>query len=286
MLRTLWFGPRGYERWVKMPRIDMDRGQFGWSNRSTMRNGGASLARSRSGHMEYSMSWGGKLTSEMAQKIRDILDGTYGTDENRGLLYFLDPSAADVNAFSKLWANPALCGHDAPSLTKGSRPTLSTTGANGYDLPAQTATFTVTDSTSPLKFYAPIAPGSTARFAFYGPTVQADVITATPYSGGAAGSPVTYDSVENDDYGTGLTEVSGVDGIEFSLTDTPGTVALTAAILQVYPTGSTPTTPTSWLSGRGHSGCEVDGDIGQVLRNANIDREELSVRLVERGSWL
>lgn len=285
-IRSLWFGPRGFERWIKMPKPNMDRGQYGWSGKSSHLGGGATTARSAAGHMEYPMEWGGKFTIEEARTLRDVLDGTYDTDDNRGLLYFNMPDAGPVNQFSKLWAAPYLCGLDAPSLTKGVRPTLAATAANAFDLPARSAAFAVTAETSPLKFHATIPPDHSARFAFYGPAAQAGVITATPYTAGVAGTPVTYGSVANASYGTGFTTLSGIDGIEFSLTVAAATVTLTTAILQIYPTGSAPATPTAYLSGVGHSGCHVDGNPDEVLRSTGIDRSTLGVNLIERGSWL
>lgn len=286
-MRTMWFGTRGYERWIKMPRVDMERGQYGWNNRANQVGGGVSVHRSIAGHMEYGMEWSA-LTVKMAAAIRDVVDGMYDTDANRGLIYFLMPDAMRTNVFPKLWAAPFLCGLGAPSLTKGVKPNLTSTPANSFDLPARSATFTVSASTSHLTFYTPIPPGHTAHWAFYGPSAQADKIEVTPHSGGGIGTPVLHDILDIDDYGTGFTTTAGVDGIEFALTPTSGSVSLTTAILQILPTGETPLPPTEFLSGRGHSGCQVDGDIGGVLNRAVIDRdrEGLSIRFVERGSWL
>lgn len=283
-MRVLWFGTRGYERWIKMPRVNQSRGQYGSSDRSDHLGGGVTISGSTAGHMEYVMEWNA-ITTEQTQQIRDFLDGLYNTDENRGLLYFTEPSAKDVNAFSKVWAAPYLAGIDAPSLTKGVRPALVSTGANSLRLPPRSAVFTVTADTVRSSFYVPIPPGHTAHFAFYGPTEQVDKIIAIPYAGETAGTPTEHTIQPNADYGTGLESVDA-DGVEFALTDAVGSITLTAAILQILPTGDSPASITEYLSGRGHSGCEVDGDIEQVLANAKIDRELLAVKLVETGAWL
>lgn len=285
-MRVMWFGTRGFERWIKMPRVDQARGQFGWNGRSDHVAGGTTIKNSIAGHMEYQLEWNA-ITTEQTQQIRDILDGLYNTDENRGLLYFHDPSAIDVNAFSKVWGTPSLAAPvgGAPSLTKGVRPVAVATGANAFRLPPLSATFTVVEDAPRLTFYAPIPPGFTAHFAFYGPTAQTDKIIALPYTAGVAGTPADVDVLDNDDYGTGYT-TSSADGIEFYLNDAAGTVTLTTALLKIVPTGETPPAVTEYLSGRGHSGCKVDDDIDQVLANARIDRETLGARLVEQGSWL
>lgn len=291
MMRVLWFGTRGFERWVKMPRIDLERGLYGWSSRSDHVNGGVTTKRSPGGHMEYGMEWNA-ITSEGAASIRNILDGLYNTTANRGLIHFLDPSAQRVNAFNKVWAQPSLAAAEfgGPSLTKGVRPTVGATGSNSFQLPPQTATFTVAEGTVMNTFYTPIPPGHTARFAFYGPTAQTDKIAVAEYTGETPGTPTEIDIVANADYGTGLL-TSTANGVEFSLSADVGSVALTTAILQITPTGETLPAAATYLSGRGHSGCKVDGKISQVLsrvdpRNPSRNRETLAVRLVEEGSWL
>ena len=281
---ALWFGTRGYERWIKMPRIDMEAGRYGYSSRTDQVNGGVSSHNSVAGHQEYGMEWNVSPTPDI-EKITAILAGNYDTEANRGLLYFIDPAQARKNLFPELWASPFKCALGAPSLTKGVKPTLSDTASNTSDLPARSATFTVTEDSSRLRLYVPIPEGYTARWAFYGPTEQTDKIEVVEYTGSTAGSPVNHDILDNDEWGTGLTETTST-GVEFALADAGGSIALTTALLQIAPTGGVISAPPKWLAGLGHSGCERDGDYNSVYHSAEHDQMTLSVRLLERGSWL
>ena len=285
----LWFGPRGYERWVALPAQGVQRGLLGWSSRSEYVGGGVSVSASDGDHMEYSFSWNA-LSSADTRHIRDILNGAYATDGNRGLIYFIDPAANTLNLFSEMWARPSLCASfGAPSLIKGKRPTLVATGANAFGLPPRSAQFTIADGDPANTFYVPIPPGYAAHFGFYGPTEQADKIIARPYTGETAGAPVAHDIQANADYGTGLSTVSsasGATGVEFYLSPTAGTATITAAVLQVIPVADTPVSPVSWISGQGHSGCQRDGSADQTLITSAFDQQSLGVNLVERGSWL
>jgi hypothetical protein len=285
-MRTLWFGTRGFERWIKMPRIDMERGHYGWSGRSDHLAGGVTVKRSIADHYEAAMSWNA-ITSQETARIRDVLAGTYATDANQGLLYFNDPAATRLNLFNDYWAAPYKCAAvgGAPSLTRGVRPTLTATGSNSVDLPPYSAVFTVDEETAPALFYAPIPPSHTAHFAFYGPTLDEDAVQYRTYSGETAGSWVPFDVLAHSGYGSGLSTATGVTGIEFSLA---ASTTITTAVLQILPAGTSPASITSWLSGGGHSGCEVDGQIAQTLSRATEGRtrEVLAVRLVETGGWL
>lgn len=284
-MRTMWFGTRGFERWIKMPRIDVNRGQYGTTSRTDHHNGGTTIQNSLATHHEAVFEWNA-ITSEGAKDIRDVLDGLYSTDANGGLIYFIEPGAARLNAFSQVWAAPFISGVDGPSLTKGVRPTLTDTPANTFRLPARTATFTVTGESVMNTFYIPIPPGHTAHFAFYGPSLQSNKIQTRPYTSGTAGSASTHDVLANATYGA--FESVTADGLEFSLAPTPGTVSITTALLQILPTGVSPVAPTTFISGGGHSGCKVDGGISQTLNRATEGRtrETLSARLVEQGAWL
>lgn len=283
---SMWFGTRGYESWVKMPKPDVESPYVGRVNRNDQINGGVSVDASAAAHKEYALEWNGRI-DEM-QEIADYLDGVYTNDANGGLIYFIDPSASTRNHLPKLWASPYLCGLDGPSLTKGTRPTLSATAGSSLKLPARTATFTVGTTTPTLTLYVPIPSGHEARWAFYGPTAQSSRIRVTPYVAGAATTPTDNGILANTAYGTGLTTTSGVDGVEFTLTPNSGSVTLTAGLLLIVPTGYIATAPTTFVSGRGHSGCVVDSNITHTINAAHddINWATLAAHLVERGSWL
>lgn len=281
-----WFGTRGYERWIKMTAADMDNVYSGRNARTDQINGGVTLLQSAAGHKEYSLSWAGRIDD--IDSIHSILTGDYDTDANHGLIYFIDPSARTRNHFPKLWASPYLCGLDAPSLTKGVRPTLSATPANSFALPARSATFTTTTSSAMLNMYIPVPPGCEARVAFYGPTAQTGKITVTPYVAGAAEATSTLDVQANSTYGSGLSTLSGSDGYEFTLSPVAGTVTLTTALLYIVQAGSPALPLRGFMHGRGHSGCRVDGAMDYITNTAatNINRATLTAHLTEVGSWL
>lgn len=284
-MRALWLGTRGYEQWVKMPAIDMSAGRVGFGEQSSHVNGGATVHNSSAGHQEYSLDWNVSQTADI-EKVISILSGNYDTEANRGLLYFVDPAQARKNLFPELWASPFKCALGAPSLTKGEKPTLADTPSNSARLPARSATFTVTEDSSRLRLYVPIPEGHTARWAFYGPTEQADKIQITEYTGATAGTPVLADILDIDTYGTGLTSTATATGIEFALTDATGDISLTTALLQIAPSATVITAPSHWLQGIGHSGCQRDGDFDVVYHSVEHDKASMSVRLIETGSWL
>ena len=282
MIRTMWFGPRGYEAWIKMPRIDMDSTHAHVGQRLDQIRGGVSIIDSGAGHQEYGISWNPATRDEVAL-IDDIVDGIYGDD----LIYFIDPAAQDKNLLPRLWAAPMLCAKGAPSLTKGVKPTLSATPANTLRLPAQSATFNA-GSSNLLELYVPIPPGHRARWAFYGPTAQTNRIQYRNVdSSGVVSSWITSDVRANSTYGTMATASAGNQGIFFRLAPSAGATTLTTAICQVYPDGKVPPTPSRYISGRGHSGCKVEpGSRTTTVHNVYYDRVSTSVRLVEVGSWL
>lgn len=282
---SMWFGTRGYESWVKMPMPDIQKPYTGRYTRNDQSNGGVSVDASASGHEEYALAWNGRI--DELQDIVDYFTGQYSNDANAGLIYFVDPSTSGRNHFPALWASPFLCGIDAPSLTKGVRPALSSTAGNSFKLPARTATFTTTISSAMLKLYVPIPPGFEARWAFYGPTAQTAKIHVDTYVSGGITGGADYDVVANASYGTGLTTSSGVDGIEFSLKQVDGSVVLTAAVLYIVRTGTPAITPTKFTGGRGHSGCVLDSPMAPIINavHDDINWANLTAHLVEVGSW-
>lgn len=289
MNRTMWFGPRGFETWIKMPRIDMESQHAHVGQRVDQIRGGVSINTSRAGHQEYGMSWNA-FTRDDAALIQDIADGLYDTSGGKGLIHFIDPAAMDKNVLPKLWASPALCAYGAPSLTKGVKPTVSATASNALRLPAETATFTV-GASNLLELYIPIPPGHTAHWAFYGPTTQANKIQYRTLNKLTASSPATVGIVAEASYGTGLTSTAAsgsVTGILLNLTPSGGAVNLTAGLMVIRPTAAgTPAAPTRYVSGRGNSGCSLDPQsLQSVIHNVYRDRTSVALRLIERGSWL
>ena len=288
MIRRMWFGPRGAETWIMMPRIDMDSAHTHVGARADQIRGGVSVRDSGAGHQEYGMSWNPARRDDIAL-IQDIADGMYDTQASDGLIHFIDPAAADKNLLPRLWAAPMLCALGAPSLTKGVKPALVATPTNTRRLPANSATFTTTASTPMLSLYLPIPPGHTARFGFYGPTAQADKIRYRPVGGTTVGAASTIGIQANTAYGTGLTSLTAgpaVTGILLDLNPVAGSATITAGLLRLDE-GSPAVAPTTFISGRGHSGCKIEpGSLASVVHNVYYDRVSTTVRLLEVGSWL
>lgn len=288
-IRKMWFGPRGYETWINMPRIDMDSVHQHVGQRADQIRGGVSIRQSAAGHQEYGMTWNPAKRDDIAL-IQDVIDGHYDSTEGRGLIHFLDPAAMDKNLLPRLWAAPYLCALGAPSLTKGTKPTLADTGGTVHRLPSRSATFTTTTSaTNHLQLYVPIPPGHTARLGLYGPTAQTNKIRVRTINGTFTGASTILNVNVNANYGTGLTSFAASatrTGILIDLNPVAGSVALTTGLLRIDQ-GTAAAAPSAFLSGRGHSGCQVEpGSLSSVVHNVYYDRMSTSVRLIETGSWL
>ncbi len=137
MEHKMWFGTRDYPQWVSCPVVDADMSKLGWQSQQLYLNGGARVRRSSTAHKEYNLSWNLQSRDNIRQ-INDYADGIYGD----GLIYFIDPFAANRNVAPQYWAAPMLGAEDAPILHGSVRPTTITTNTNTNGYPTKSAVYT------------------------------------------------------------------------------------------------------------------------------------------------
>jgi len=280
----MWFGTRAFMQEVRDPDVDPNYEMVGWGEATQFLNGGLGVSSSDVAHREVYLSWS-NVTRDEARKITDFADRVYG----RGLIYWLDPVAADRNVLPQSWAVPALAVSDAVPLAGDDRPTVSANTDQSQGYPAEKATYTITESTTLRSIFIPIPPGHVGWVGIHGDVSAQDFVKVTPYTGSVAGTAVfpTILSVStttrvNTEIGDGAT------GLELSLDNAEaGSPALVGMIVQVLPDGQTPATG-GFISGQGHSGMAFLGR-PLVVPNTVADGLELvsvTAKLGEVGEWV
>lgn len=285
--RSMWFGTRGYMRWVKCPNTEADFSPVGYSATFQYLNGGAAVRSSTGSHKTYTMDWS-TLSRDQARSITDYADGVYDTSTGVNLIYFIDPMAAGKNVLPQMWASPSQSIADGTTLVPGQLPE-SVAGSNSNDYPARYVQYTANASSSTV--WIPIPPGMTAWVGFHGSATGSAGVTITPSNGLVNGTPSlatpldvftttrVADSVDST-VADGIT--IGLANVGISSTDT---ITIAGLIVQLLPTGTTPPTG-GFISGQGHSGCQFAEKPLQTPRSAALDQVALSATLIETGSWL
>jgi hypothetical protein len=116
----MWFGTRSYMVEVTDPQMNPDYESVGWGESTQYLNGGLGVSQSVAAHQEFFLSWAAMSRAEV-RKITDFADGVYGT----GLIYWLDPVAADQNVLPQQWATPSIGAYDGVPLAGDIRPVAS-----------------------------------------------------------------------------------------------------------------------------------------------------------------
>ena len=306
---AMWFGTIGNMRWVPHCDFNADFSSVGYSSGTEFLNGGASIRNSDASHMVYNMSWGPSKKRDALRPITDYASGKNG----RGLIYFIDPMAADKNILPEHWAFPAQAAADAPVLIGPNRPTtarLVQTVSNPLDYPIESAKYALTGTARTL--YLPIPPGHVLWFGAHGTADGWGGVQVRPHIAGTGyAAPVYPRLLSVTDPVRMNASYSSVDyqGIEISLAAgtggplapsgdlypseilTPGieqpatSVILSGMMAQVLPAGVTPETG-DFISGQGHSGCEFRGKPQRTAYSAALDKVGMTAVLVETGSWL
>lgn len=279
----MWFGTRAFMQEVTDPQMDPDYEAVGWSESTQYLNGGLGVSASTVAHQEYFLSWG-LLSRAEVRKIADYADGVYGS----GLIYWLDPVAADANVLPQSWATPSLAGYDAVPLAGDTRPTLSANPVLSQGYPAELATYTVAEADTLRSVFVPIPPGHSAWVGVHGSVSAQDFVKVTPFTGSTAGTVVHPTILSTATTTRVNTEIAGgATGLELSLDNTTGgTFTLAGIIVQVLREGVTPSTG-GFISGQGHSGCRF---LGRPIRVPyavadGMDLIALSAKLGEVGEW-
>lgn len=272
----MWFGTRGYETWVPMPAIDADFSRKGWASTSAFLNGGARVKKSAASHAEYNMAWN-LGTRDALRPITDFSAGVFGD----GLIYFIDPMAADKNVLPQHMAFPGQAEKGAPVLLKGAKPTFSNTPANTLRYPSRSATYAAGTTTTSL--YLPIPPGSVAWVGAHGSATGTAKVRVTPVSGALTTLtllPVTSTTRVNASFtGTGIV-------IDFTV-PAASTLTLSGLIAQILPAGAVPAAG-GFISGQGHSGCSFAEEPVVTAYSAVLEAAQvgMTAKLVEVGAWL
>ncbi|MDR6907464.1 hypothetical protein J2X63_003172 [Agromyces sp. 3263] len=268
---------------VRDPQINPDYETVGWEDSTQYLNGGLGVSQSVAAHREYFLDFGMMSRAE-ARKITDFADGVYGT----GLIYWLDPVAADQNALPQQWATPSIGGYDGVPLAGDVRPSLSTNSVTSQGYPSELATYTLAGDSVLRSVFVPIPTGYSAWVGVHGESDAAGCVKVTPYTGSTAGTVVHPTILSTATTTRVNTEVGGgATGLELSLDNTtPGTFTLAGMIVQVLRDGVTPATG-GFVSGQGHSGCRF---IGRPMRvpydTSTLDLVNVTAKLGEVGEWV
>ena len=280
MSGQMWMGTRGYERWVKAPLTgNLDFSRVGWQAQSGYLNGGASVRSSFASHKEYAMAWRG--TRHEMRLIADLATGMFGT----GLIYFIDPVAADKNVLPLQWSYPALAAKDGPILAGSVRPSTVPTPSNTLLYPIDSAQYALTTTSKTL--YVPIPPGFTAWFGYAGGTGGSGPIRLTPIlSGNTAGTVIIPTMLAVTNQTRMNTQIAGGTNIGVVI-DWNGTTAAPVAgmMMQILPNGTTPANTGYFNSGQGHSGCKFASKPSETPYSVPADSVGLAARLIETGDW-
>jgi hypothetical protein len=256
-MTDMWIGPRGGELWFPAPIAGAAFTPVGWSSGSptTYINGNAGIRRSKNTHMDYPMSWGVYSRARLSA-LRDMYTGARGP----GLIYFIDPMAADLNVLPAQWAFPASAAYDATPLIGNDRPGLITTSLNQWGQPPESVQYALTSGAVSREIYIPIPPGYDAWFGVTGSISGTGGVTLTPVVlGDTLGTPVTPVMLAASSGTLVNTKISGVDyrGVIVSLNPegTATSVTLTSMCMQILDQNQSPV-GGNFIGGWGNSGCE------------------------------
>lgn len=296
MVAQMWMATRTAGAWVKMPDSGLAFSPAGWaasqsSSGTGFMNGGNAVRRSKTTHMDYPMAW--NIAKRLdASTLRDFYTGVYGP----GLIYFIDPMAADLNVLPAQWAFPALACYDGvpliapPNTGALVRPTNVPTPANTYNYPTETAQYNLSAAgLTSRSLYIPIPPGCDAWVGVQGTIDGTGGLRVTPVlrSTGASGAAVFPTMLPV----AGSTRVnqnipgSTNSGIVLDIaTGTATTLALSGMCVQILPTGKAPTIG-NFIGGLGHSGCDFDAAPAITALSSVLDQVSASWNLTEVGDW-
>lgn len=262
MASVVYFGTKDKQSWIKSPSSGMRSGAVGWSTKTQLLNGRASVRRSSASHREFNAEWFGELNSGLdssLQEIKNYAEGLYG----EGPYYWVDPYAASKNILPPHWAAPMLTENDWPKLAPGLTQVVAT---DAYDngFPLKTVTYSALDvyeSTNKLTLIIP--DGYTLHFGWHGPALaEAYGVRIVPYLRATGAADVAIDPIRLDAGETTRTNTE-VDGVDYSrveifiATDAEQDVAITAMIAQILPTGLTVATG-GFIAGKGTTALEFE----------------------------
>lgn len=292
MAKTLWFGTRGNEMWVKGPLAGGDSSRVGYSSSIQYINGGAGVVASQAAHREYNWSWSSATDTDDIRDIIDFAEGVYDTQDGVNLIYFVDPMAAQKNLLPQNWAVPSLGLGDGMPLLNDIDPQAVNTPANSYKYPLRGVRYA--GGSDQAKIYIPIPPGYSMWLGVHGSVSGGGMVKADAVQGVNVVSTATLtmlglttelvaDHFDNSGNGTDPTGVE----LYIDTTMSGATVTLYGMVAQLWPIGATPPTGL-FISGQGHSGCQfsVHPTESPYYAAGGIFQEAATAKLVEVGAWL
>ena len=283
--QKVWFGPRGWMRWIPAPAVSMPSTTEGYRRKMNFLGGGARVRKSSAKHREYVLTWNLKSRDEI-RPILDMDSSMYGD----AFVYFADPFAMDKNMLNQSFSMPYLSGIDGIILDgRTERPQLIPTDANSYNYPAYSAIFNVPAPVAGQQIYqqyVPIPPGYTAWVGAHGTAGTGGVVQAIPAIGGATGVGAAVNltllpstTATRFNYSLASTAAHGV---IIRLGGT-GTITLSGIMVQVLPTGETPA-DGEFISGQGAMGLSFS-ELEYTPYSAALDQVGLVARLTEDEPW-
>jgi len=285
MRDMIYFGNRERMTWVRAPDANYDGSRQGWSGGApTFLNGGTIVQRSTSAHAVYNYTWNMMSRNEI-RNIKDYAEGVWGP----GTIYMLDPFAMDRNVLPQHWAAPRTVLQDAPVLsgsTRNEAPEYPVDLSNnlGYPMRGILYAYSPTWPQASLrpKLFIPIPPNHTAWFGAHGVASATSGLTATPVNGSATTLPVL--ATTTDQRFSNSWDGSQYPGVELSFSLNSGSAVIAGMMMQILPTGVTPDAG-GFVSGQGNSGLSFATQPTLTNNNAALDRQSLSVQLIEDAAW-
>lgn len=300
MADCFWFGTEERMMWFPSPLRGAGSNPSGWSASGTTLQGGGWATHSWDTHKEYSYEWNEASSPRVAQLMKSYRDGTFG----RGLLYFLDPSAYEVNILPARWADPSMALNDeSPALLYGVEPSpVTTSGGEQNMLPVQSATYAITTTAASTpavddSIFIPIPTGYTLHLgAFYTYTGTAGIWATPVNANGTLGTAVRLAPLANNSSTVSGNTFSGsIRGVRLWLgRSSSATSSLTVAAMSARLVKSTLSAPQAaivmqgpWLGGQGHSGARFLQPPTYITNSSNSGgRVGFAATFIEVGSWV
>lgn len=275
---TWWFGRFGYTpagvtqssfQMLPAPDSGITVSRTGYVDAVQFENGGQAVARSSASSRNFDMTWAvaDSATQGGLDVYQDFAEGYYGTAP----VYVSDPMNWRTNLFPPNWGTPGLTGWQSISVYA---PTLSATAANSYNLPANSATYTLgtTPNTVPTggsnSVYLPIPSNQQLVIGASGSSTGAAFVQVQPVTTAGAFGTVQNLTLLSPTAAVRMNTVfSGVtySGVivwlgRSSAPGTASTITLASMMAQIWPIGYAGAYTSLHIPGRGQSGMEFTTD--------------------------
>lgn len=290
MANKMFMGiPTSHMQWVPCPSIDSSITRKRYVERIQFQNGGGDVARSPQYQMEYNLTMSGPAHEmDGIDAINRFASGYYGND----YIYVAHPTSFETNLFPASWSSPGLIEQGWKNIHPSTTPTFSNTAANSYNQPARTATWTEILNGPSVTLIIP--PGYTLNLGVSGSATGNGVVKMRRISVdndttvlsnltllSATGSTRMNTTVSGSTYCAVVLYLS-----QGGISTPADSVSITSAMAQLYPTGTTPTLPTSHIMGQGSTGLMfADDAFVETYSYMYPPRKGISTTLVEVEAW-